>query len=97
MKPATFTMTEQQLDWLACESEKTGLTKVEIVRRALDAYKASQAAKENLAMFTPAQKKDIKLIAEIYNLSETEVIRKAIDHERERVTQRLKKRGAFVK
>lgn len=97
MKPASFTMPQQQLDWLSAESEKTGLHKVEILRRALDDYRCAQERKARLQMFTPAQRKDIKLIAEIKNISEIEVVREAVNRERRRVTEELKKRGPVVK
>ena len=97
MKLASFMMPQQQLDYLTEESEKTGLHKVEILRRALDDYRYAQERKARLEMFTPAQKKDIELIAEIKNVSEIEVVREAIDRERRRVTEEIKKRGPFVK
>lgn len=81
LKPVTFKMTQQQLDWLEQESEKTGLNKVEIVRRALDDYKDVQAEKEQRQYFTPQQKRNIKVMARMQNISETEVIRKAVERE----------------
>ena len=90
MKRATFTITQQQLDWLEQESEKTGLNKVEIVRRALDDYKDVQAEKEQCEYFTPQQQHNIKIMAQMQRISETEVIRKAIDRET-RVVSKLKR------
>ena len=91
MKSATFTLTQHQLDWLEQESEKTGLNKVEIVRRALDDYKDVQAEKEQCQYFTPQQQQNIKIMAQMQCLSETEIIRKAIDRET-RVISKLKQR-----
>ena len=91
MKSATFTLTQHQLDWLEQESEKTGLNKVEIVRRALDDYKDIQAEKEQCQYFTPQQQQNIKIMAQMQRLSETEIIRKAIDRET-RVVSKLKRR-----
>ena len=91
MKAATFIMTQQQLDWLSEESEKTGLNKVEIIRRAVDNYRDVQAEKEQRQFFTPQQRHDIKVMARMQNITETEVIRKAIDRET-RVVSKLKKR-----
>ena len=91
MKSATFTLTQQQLDWLEQESKKTGLNKVEIVRRALDDYKDIQAEKEQCQYFTLQQKHNIKTMARMQNISETEVIRKAVDRET-RVISKLKQR-----
>ena len=90
MKPATFTLTQQQYDWLEQESEKTGLNKVEIVRRALDGYKDQQAEKEQCEYFTPKQQHNIKVLARMQNITETEVIRKAVDRET-RVVSKLQK------
>ena len=92
MKAATFIMTQQQLDWLSEESEKTGLNKVEIIRRAVDNYRDVQAEKEQRQFFTPQQRHDIKVLARKQNIPETEVIRKAIDRET-RVVSKLKKRS----
>ena len=89
MKPATFALPKQMLRWLRAEHEKTGLTQVEIVRRALDDYRSAQEVREKLQMFTAAQKKDIKIIAQIQSISEVEVIRAAVDRERQRVTAEL--------
>ena len=88
MKPATFRITEQQLDWLEEESKKTGLNKVEIVRRALDDYRDVQAKKEEHQYFTPQQQQNIKVMARMQNITETEVIRSAIDRETRVVSKR---------
>ena len=62
MKPATFTMTPQQLDGFEQAREKTGLNQVEIVRRALDDYRDVSEVKAGFEMFTKGQKKDIKVV-----------------------------------
>ena len=81
LKPVTFKMTQQQLEWLEQESEKTGLNKVEIVRRALDDYRDVQVEKEQREYFTQQQRQNIKIMARMQNISETEVIRKAVERE----------------
>ena len=91
LKPVTFKMTQQQLDWLEQESEKTGLNKVEIVRRALDDYKDVRAEKEQSEYFTAQQQQNIRVMAQMQCISETEVIRRAIERET-RVVSKLKQR-----
>lgn len=91
MKSATFTLTQHQIDWLEQESEKTGLNKVEIVRRALDDYKDLQTEKEKCQYFTPEQQHNIKVMAQMQRISETDVIRKAITRET-RVVSKLQRR-----
>lgn len=78
LKPATFTITENQLEWLKEQSLKTGLTQVDIVRRALDMYAEMEKRKEQQHLFTPEQRREIKQIARETGVSETEVIRAAI-------------------
>lgn len=91
LKPVTFKMTQQQLDWLEQESKRTGLNKVEIVRRALDDYKDVQAEKEKSEYFTPQQRENIKVMARMQCISETEVIQRAVNRET-RVVSKLKQR-----
>ena len=91
MKSATFTITHQQINWLEQESKKTGLNKVEIVRRALDNYKDAQAEKEQSEYFTPQQQQNIKIMAQMQCISEVQVIRQAIDRET-RVVSKLKRK-----
>ena len=91
MKKTTFVMTEQQLDWLQQEHEKTGLKKVEIVRRAVDDYRDEQVEKEQRQFFTPQQRQNIKIMAQMQNITEIEVVRKAIDRET-RVVSKIRKR-----
>ena len=81
MKPATFLITENQANWLQEEYEKTGLNKVEIVRRALDDYAEAEEAKEQRRFFTPQQRKDIREVARLKGVAEIQVIRAAIDRE----------------
>lgn len=81
MKPATFLITENQANWLEDEHEKTGLNKVEIVRRALDDYAEAEEAKEQRRFFTPQQRQNIKEAALLKGISEIQVIRAAIDRE----------------
>ena len=81
MKPATFLITENQANWLQAEYERTGLNKVEIVRRALDDYAEAEEAKEQRRFFTPQQRQNIKEVARLKGVSEREVIQTAIDRE----------------
>ena len=81
MKPATFLITENQANWLQKEYERTGLNKVEIVRRALDDYAEAEEAKEQRRFFTPQQRQNIKEVARLKGVSEREVIQTAIDRE----------------
>ena len=81
LQPATFTITHQQLKWLEAFSEKTGLNKVEIVRRALDAYADAEAEKERRHLFTPQQREDLRRTAHTRGLSEVQIIRAAIERE----------------
>ena len=85
-------MPQQLLDWLDEESERTGLNKVEIVRRALDAYRDVQAEKEQRRYFTPQQRRNIKVIAQMQNISQREVIRKAVDRETRFIKKLIQKR-----
>ncbi|RKU21024.1 hypothetical protein C6499_22660 [Candidatus Poribacteria bacterium] len=93
LKPVTFKVTQQQLDWLEQESEKTGLNKVEIVRRALDDYKDVQAEKEQSQYFTLQQQQNIKIMAKMQNISEAEVIRKAVERETRFIAKSQKRRS----
>ena len=93
LKPVTFKVTQQQLDWLEQESEKTGLNKVEIVRRALDDYKDGQAEKERSQYFTLQQQQNIKIMAKMQNISEAEVIRKAVERETRFIAKSQKRRS----
>ena len=93
IKNVSFRITQHQIDWLEQEHKKTGLSKVEIVRRALDDYRDVQAEKEQCQYFTPQQKHNIKTMARMQNITETEVIRKAVDRETRVVSQRRKRRS----
>ena len=81
LKPATFTITENQLEWLKEESQKTGFTQVEIVRRALDVYAEVEAKKQQQQLFTPEQRREIKQIAREKGVSEARVIRSVLEKE----------------
>lgn len=79
LRNSTYKLTENQLAWLEEQSEKTGLNKVEIVRRALDAYAQAEQAREERRMFTVQQRRDIKVIARQQGTSETEVVKQIIN------------------
>ena len=51
LERTTFTITQNQIRWIAEQSEKTGLNKVEIVRRALDEYSEREDAKAEHQLF----------------------------------------------
>ena len=74
----TFKLTEHQHNWLEEQSEQTGLNKVEIVRRALDAYRQTEESREERRMFTTQQRRDIKIIARQQGISETQVVKQII-------------------
>ena len=78
---ATFTITQKQLAWIKEQQEKTGLTQVEIVRRALDEYAEREETKGNRKLFTQQQRQEIKEAARAKGVSEVEIIRKALNRE----------------
>lgn len=85
---ATFTITLYQIEWIDEWSNKTGLLKAEIVRRALDQYKEQENLKEEREFFTPEQRHQIKEVARAKGVSELSVIRRAIDRELNRFFRR---------
>ena len=84
----TFALTTDQHDWLAEACAKTGLLKVEIVRRAIDFYRECEEAKEERKFFTPEQRKEINEIARAKGVTELSIIRRAIDRELNRFFRR---------
>ena len=89
MLTASFTITEKQLKWIKSRQQKTGLTQVEIVRRALDEYAEREETKEHHRLFTPDQQQDIKDAARLKGVSERDIIRKALTKELKNVLQRF--------
>ena len=81
LQPITFTLTPQQLKWLKQQSDKTGLHQVEIVRRALDAYRDVEETKEQRRYFSPEQRQSIREIASRRGIGEIEVVREAVNRE----------------
>lgn len=81
LERTTFTITHYQNSWIAEWSEKTGLLKSEIVRRALDEYKEREAAKEERSLFTPEQLKKIREMARAKGASVKNTIRRAVDRQ----------------
>ena len=73
-----FKLTAAQHQWLQEQSDKTGLNKVEIVRRALDAYAQAEEVREERRMFTTQQRRNIKIIARQQGVPETQVIKQII-------------------
>ena len=88
LERTTFTITQNQIKWLAEQSQKTGLNKVEIVRRALDEYSEREKAKAEHQLFTTEQRQEIKEIARAKGIPESDVVRLAIDRERNRFFRR---------
>ena len=88
LERTTFTLTPHQIKWIAEQSDKTGLLKAEIVRRAVDQYAEQEEAKEERQFFTPEQRQEIKEIARAKGISELAVIRRAIDRELNRFFRR---------
>ena len=81
LKSATFTFTEQQLEWLREQHKNTGIPQTVILRLALDAYVEAEANKQKQDIFTPEQLDEIKQIAREKGVSESVVIRAFIDKE----------------
>lgn len=88
LERTTFTLTQQQIEWIDEQSKKTGLLKAEIMRRAVDQYAEQEDAKEERQFFTPEQRREIKEIARAKGISELSVIRRAIDRELNRFFRR---------
>lgn len=88
LERTTFTLTKHQIHWIAEWSEKTGLLKAEIIRRAVDMYAENEEAKEERQFFTPEQRREIKEIARAKGISELAVVRRAIDRELNRFFRR---------
>ena len=88
LEPTTFTLTQHQIHWIAEQSEKTGLLKAEIVRRAIDEYAAREDAKEDRKLLTSEQWREIREIARAKGVSALAVVRRAIDRERNRFFRR---------
>ena len=84
----TFTMTPYQLKKLDEMSEKTGLLKSEIIRRAFDEHAEREEAKAERKLFTPEQQRDIKEIARAKGVSELDIVQRAIDRELNRFFRR---------
>ena len=89
LRNATFTITEQQIAWIKERQRKTGLTQVEIVRRALDEYAEREDSKDQRSLFTPQQRQDIKDAARLKNTSEVQIIRRALSRELNSIFQRF--------
>ena len=81
LERTTFTITQDQNKWLNDQSEKTGLLKSEIMRRAIDEYAEREAAKEERKLFTPEQMRKIREMARAKGASVKNVIRRAVDRQ----------------
>ena len=88
LKNATFSFTEQQLQRLDEQSERTGLLKSEILRRSLDEYLEREDTKEERKLLTPEQWRHMREIARAKGKSALAVIRLAADREINRFLKR---------
>lgn len=88
LERTTFTLTENQIKWLAEQSERTGLLKSEIVRRALDEYAEREDTKEERKLLTSDQWREIREMARATGKSAVNVVRRAVDRERNRFFRR---------
>ena len=88
LERTTFTITPHQNEYIAEHSEKTGLLKSEIVRRAIDEYREREDIKEERKLFTLEQWREIREIARAKNMTALAVVRRAIDRERNRFFSR---------
>lgn len=88
LERTTFTLTENQIKWLAKQSESTGLLKSEIVRRAIDEYAEREDTKEERRLLTSDQWREIREMARATGKSAVNVVRRAIDRERNRFFRR---------
>ena len=81
LERTTFTITQHQVRWIDEQSEKTGLLKSEIVRRAIDEYAEREEAKEERKLFTPEQLRKIREMARAKGASVKNIIRRAVDRQ----------------
>lgn len=98
LRNATFSLTEAQIEWIESESERTGLAKADIVRRAIDGYVDEQETKQRRELFTREERAEIKQVAKMRGITEKEVVRQAtkeacdfmtkLDRDRKRSLQR---------
>ena len=79
LQPATFTITRIQIDRLEEESQRTGLPKSELVRRALDEYNDAQDLKIQRQILTREQRQNVKEASRLTGDSEIQIVRKAVD------------------
>lgn len=73
----TFSLTKAQIEWIEAESERTGLAKADIVRRAIDGYADEQTAKQRRELFSREERAEIKEVAKMRGITEKEVVREA--------------------
>ena len=95
LKNATFSFTTEQLKWIEKQSQKTGLRKADIIRRAVDGYVEQEEAKERRNLFTAEQRQALRETAREKGVSEKEVIQSAVKRElnfMERLRRNRKKR-----
>ena len=77
----TVTLTDFQINWIKQQSQKTGLSQAEIVRRAVDEYTEAQESKERRELFTREQRDEIREVARMRGVSEKEVVQEATKKE----------------
>ena len=81
LQNSTFSLTKEQIDWIEKQSQKTGLAKADIVRRAIDEYAEAQQSKERRELFTREQREAIREVARMRGVSEKEVVQEATKKE----------------
>ena len=81
IKKTTFPLTTDQIDWIRRRAESTGLTKAEIIRRAIDLYRRHEEAEDRKRLFTDEQVEQIQEIAKRNKTSVDRVIRSALARE----------------
>ena len=82
MQPLTITLPPRHIANLAALVEKTGLHKVELIRRALDDYfEKHEIINVFNKIFEPSQLQGITAIAKRNNRDEISVLREMVDNE----------------
>lgn len=69
LRSATFKLTVYQLEQLDEMSERTGLPKTELMRRAFDAYYYAEQVREEQRLMTPQQRREVRRLAQRHSMS----------------------------
>ena len=82
MQPLTITLPPRHIETLSALVDKTGLHKVELIRRALDDYfEKHEIVNVFNQIFEPSQLQGITAIAKRNNRDEISVLREMVDNE----------------